>query len=224
MAAQNYSNNAPPISLASASPSFAQPQQAQPALPTSPVGGVPPTKGGGVSLLAPPTISQPIGANGEVIFSEYQARVFNRTEALYKTNGYLSVALFEDSYLLSKATATYVINSVPVTGTQADVASLALSTYRGVLGIAVPPPAAVPPTTSPIAAVTPTRFTPPTATVTSVPQIPTTIAIAPTPTPTGNMFSGYTNPYANFTASNPFNLFSNFNFPSMGLGSGNQVS
>ena len=185
------------------------------------MGGVPPTKGGGVSLLAPPTISQPIGANGEVIFSEYQARVFNRTEALYKTNGYLSVALFEDSYLLSKATAKWVLENVSVGGTDTMVTGDALSTYRGVLGIAAPtpPPAPIIPSTlaptlpaTPVAAITPTRFTPATSIAT------------PTPTVTGNMFSGYTNPYANFTASNPFNLFSNFNFPSMGLGSGNQVS
>ena len=170
--AQSPSYQAAQQSMAQPSVAMAQPQQIQ-SVQTQPTSGqLTP------SLLAPPP-SQPVAADGSVIFSEFQAQVFNRVEALYKTNGYLSQPLFEDSYLLSKATATWVIANVSVVGSQPDVTSLAMATYRGVLGIAAPPPTVKPITTSPVAAVTPTRFTPPTTTTTSVPQVPTSITQAP---------------------------------------------
>ena len=31
---------------------------------------------------------------GQIIFTEYQARVFNQTEAMYKTSGFLGISLF----------------------------------------------------------------------------------------------------------------------------------
>ena len=95
------------------------------------------------SILAPQQ-SQPT-TPASIVFSEFQARVFNQTEAAYKTNGYLSTPLFEDSYLLSKATAQYVIEYVPLTGNQSSVQSRALEVYRGVLGIAAPTPPPPPP-------------------------------------------------------------------------------
>ena len=130
------------------------------------------------SLLAAPP-NQPVNT-GQIVFTEYQARVFNQTEAAYKSNGYLSTPLFEDSYLLSKATATWILENVPLTGTNSSVNTQATATYRGVLGIAAPPPPPPPPPppgptgvtgvtagpigvspalpTMPVAASTPTRF------------------------------------------------------------------
>jgi len=127
-------------------------------------------------LAAPP--AQPIAADGSVIFSEYQAQVFNRVEALYKTQGFLSQPLFEDSYLLSKATATYVIGNVQVAGSQEDVTSTALSVYRGVLGISTPTITPPPPTGTGQVAVTPTKFTPPANTQVSVTSVPTSTTVA----------------------------------------------
>tara|TARA_B110000444_G_scaffold155234_1_gene145287 strand:+ start:765 stop:1415 length:651 start_codon:yes stop_codon:yes gene_type:complete len=151
------------VSLAQ-SPQIAQ-QAAAPAVLPSP-------------LAAPP--AQPIAADGSVIFSEYQAQVFNRVEALYKTQGFLSQPLFEDSYLLSKATATYVIGNVEVAGSQEDVTITALSVYRGVLGISAPTIAPPPPTATGQVAVTPTKFTPPANTQVSVTSVPTSTTVAQT--------------------------------------------
>ena len=110
---------------------------------------------------------------GQIIFTEYQARVFNQTEAMYKTSGFLGISLFEDSYLLSKATANYIVSNIGLAGTVDSINPSASQTYRAVLGI--PNPVAPPPTppTSPVnptkgnptaiqSAVTPTKFTPPT--------------------------------------------------------------
>lgn len=198
------SYSAPQQSMAQPQVSMAQPQvsmarpSVSPAQPSVSMATAQPTsipQPAAVSILAPPP-PQPIAADGSVIFSEFQAQVFNRVEALYKTNGYLSQPLFEDSYLLSKATATFVIGSVPVVGTQQDVTSLAMATYRGVLGIAAPP-VIKPQTTSPVAAVTPTRFTPPTSTVTSIPQVPTSMVntspVMPVSTPFSFNYQGLRN-------------------------------
>ena len=74
----------------------------------------------------PPMASAPQNANiggnqsitpGQIVFTEYQARVFNQTEAMYKTTGYLGISLFEDSYGLSKRTASYVVSNIPFSGT-----------------------------------------------------------------------------------------------------------
>ncbi len=185
------------------------------------------------SILSPTAAGALIAPNGEVTFSEFQARVFNRTEALYKTNGYLSVPLFEDAYLLSKATATYVIQNVSSAGTDPEITQAALSTYRGVLGIPAPtpPPAPVIPVTPiaplipnvPTPATTPTTFTPPANSPavnnanTVVPQpIPVNIPPQPSPgavnnTPASPGFS-ITNPYSGFNG-----LFGGgFNFPTFG--------
>ena len=96
------------------------------------------------SLLAAPP-NQPV--NVQIMFTEYQARVFNQTEAAYKSNGYLSTPLFEDSYLLSKANG--ILENVPLTGTNSSVNTQATTTYRGVLGIAAPPPPPPPPPPGP---------------------------------------------------------------------------
>jgi len=190
MAQPQVSMAQPSVSMAQPSVSMAQPTAQPVAQPTA----IP--QAAAVSILAPPP-PQPIAADGSVIFSEFQAQVFNRVEALYKTNGYLSQPLFEDSYLLSKATATFVIGSVPVVGTQQDVTSLAMATYRGVLGIKAPSEASPKPTTSPVAAVTPTRFTPPTSTVTSIPQVPTSMVntspVMPVSTPYSFNYQGLRN-------------------------------
>ena len=88
----------------------------------------------------------------EIVFSEFQARVFNQAEAAYKLTGYLNTPLFEDSYLLSKATAEYIVQNVPTAGGEGSVTPAALDVYRAVLGITPPE---VPPT--PPAPTTPTR-------------------------------------------------------------------
>jgi len=112
-------------------------QQAQAAVPNQP----PP---------ALPTQPASIGSNqsvtpGRIVFTEYQARVFNQTEQMYKTTGFLGISLFEDSYGLSKRTATYVVSSIPLSGTAGALNGFALQTYRAVLGIATPVPPPPPP-------------------------------------------------------------------------------
>ena len=107
------------------------PNQA-PALPAQPVGEA--SIGGNISVTP-----------GQIIFTEYQARVFNQTEAMYKTTGYLGISLFEDSYGLSKKTALVVVQSVPLSGTLSAINQFATNTYRTVLGIADPTPPPPPP-------------------------------------------------------------------------------
>lgn len=186
------------------------------------------------SLLAAPP-NQPVNT-GQIIFTEYQARVFNQAEAAYKSNGYLSTPLFEDSYLLSKATATWILENVPLTGTNSSVNTQATATYRGVLGIAAPTPPPPPPPppgptgvtgvtpslgvpalpTVPIAATTPTRFTPPVSvappaapTPTAPANVPTSISIA-----SNNPFGGFggfgNNPFSNMSNNSMFGGFGGF--------------
>lgn len=162
----------------------APPQLAQPVAPVSPViaSGLPPV------MPTPAPAAPQIGGEqsltpGQIIFTEYQARVFNQTEAMYKTSGFLGISLFEDSYLLSKATANYIVGNIGLAGTVESINPSASQTYRAVLGI--PNPVAPPPTpptptptvvtpvkptpTVPQVAVTPTVFTPP-ATLPTPPQ------------------------------------------------------
>ena len=132
---------------------------------TSVSGMAPPSKGGQVSQVQqqfapmdsppggglPPPPPQNVGGNmsltpGQIIFTEFQARVFNQTEAMYKTSGFLGISLFEDSYLLSKATANYIISGgAPLSGTVSSINPIALAVYRAVLGIQAPAPPPPPP-------------------------------------------------------------------------------
>ena len=117
---------------------------------TSPVqGGPPPTSP--ASPPSPSTVGSSMSITpGMIVFTEYQARVFNQTEQMYKTNGFLGISLFEDSYLLSKATAEYVIGNIPLSGLPDQYNSFATQTYRAVLGISAPtPPPPPPPTPTP---------------------------------------------------------------------------
>jgi hypothetical protein len=174
----------------------AVPNQPPPALPLQPASA----NIGGNQSITP----------GQIVFTEYQARVFNQTEAMYKTTGYLGISLFEDSYGLSKRTASYVVSSIPLSGTVGALNGFATQTYRAVLGIAAPVappppppdpiiidggntptgPVVVPPTKGDTVSVstTPTTFTDPTqvATIADVGpnanNIPTSINnITPTP-------------------------------------------
>lgn len=138
-------------------------------------------------MAAIDTISGGSYRMNDIIFSEFQARVFNQVEALYRVNGYLSTPLFENSFLLSKATATYIIDNVGVSGAAGGVGSTALDVYREVLGISAP--VNVPEPELPIsstgalnngnAATTPTSATPPTGVPSGVSgpsSVPTSIA------------------------------------------------
>ena len=110
-----------------------------PPAPTSPI-GVEPMTGGNQSITP-----------GQIVFTEYQARVFNQTEAMYKTTGYLGISLFEDSYGLSKRTAEYIVGGgVPLAGGISQINNFATQTYRAVLGIADPTPPPPPPPSDPI--------------------------------------------------------------------------
>ena len=151
----------------------AVPNQA-PALPAQPVGQ--PFIGGNMSVTP-----------GQIIFTEYQARVFNQTEAMYKTTGYLGISLFEDSYGLSKKTAQVVVSSVPLSGTLNAINQFATNTYRTVLGIADPTPPPPPPpdpvvTTDnngdPVSPVNPTKGNPTNLQQVSVATTPTTFSPA----------------------------------------------
>ena len=133
--------------------SVAPPQLVKP--PVSPIpGGLPPV------MPTPAPAAPQIGGEqsltpGQIIFTEYQARVFNQTEAMYKTSGFLGISLFEDSYLLSKATANYIVGNIGLAGTLESINPSASQTYRAVLGI--PNPVAPPPTPP---APTPSAVTP----------------------------------------------------------------
>jgi hypothetical protein len=72
----------------------------------------------------------------EIIFSDYQAEVFNEAENLLRTQGYLGEQLFEDTYVLQKRLADWVIDAVPVNGSTSSLMSEATNAYNGVLGIA----------------------------------------------------------------------------------------
>lgn len=72
----------------------------------------------------------------EIIFSDYQAEVFNEAEMLLRTQGYLGEQLFEDTYVLQKRLADWVIDAVPVVGSESSLMSEATNAYNGVLGIA----------------------------------------------------------------------------------------
>ena len=161
--------------------SVAPPQLVKP--PVSPIpGGLPPV------MPTPAPAAPQIGGEqsltpGQIIFTEYQARVFNQTEAMYKTSGFLGISLFEDSYLLSKATANYIVGNIGLAGTLESINPSASQTYRAVLGIPNPvappptPPAPTPSAVTPVkesptvpqVAVIPTKFTPP-ATIPTPPQ------------------------------------------------------
>ena len=71
----------------------------------------------------------------QIIFSDYQAEVFNEAENLLRTQGYLGEQLFEDTYVLQKRVAEWVISNVPVMGSVGSLMSEATNTYNGVLGI-----------------------------------------------------------------------------------------
>ena len=72
----------------------------------------------------------------EIIFSDYQAEVFNEAENLLRTQGYLGEQLFEDTYVLQKRLADWIIDAVPVNGSASSLMSEATNAYNGVLGIA----------------------------------------------------------------------------------------
>ena len=69
----------------------------------------------------------------EIILSQFQSEIFNAAEQLLKTQGYLGESLFEDSYVLNKKLAQYIVMSVPQNGQVA--ADWALKSYNAVLGI-----------------------------------------------------------------------------------------
>ena len=104
----------------------------------------------------------------EIIFADYQAEVFNEAENLLRTQGYLGEQLFEDTYVLQKRLADWVIDAVPVNGSASSLMSEATNAYNGVLGIATdeaPAPVLVaaqsePINTKPPVSVRPTKIIP----------------------------------------------------------------
>ena len=94
-------------------------QQVQPQIQAATPSSLPP-------VMPTPAPAPQIGGEqsltpGQIIFTEYQARVFNQTEAMYKTSGFLGISLFEDSYLLSKATANYIVGNIGLAGTMDSI-------------------------------------------------------------------------------------------------------
>ena len=74
----------------------------------------------------------------EIILSPYQATVFSAAEARLKTQGYLGMALFEDTYVLSKKLAEYIQSSFP--HSNGNVPSHATMAYNYVLGVSTSVP------------------------------------------------------------------------------------
>jgi hypothetical protein len=178
-------------------------------------GGLPPNSGGAPPQLVKPSVSPiqgglppvmptpapstpQIGSEqsltpGQIIFTEYQARVFNQTEAMYKTSGFLGISLFEDSYLLSKATANYIVGNIGLSGTVDSINPSAGQTYRAVLGIpnpVAPPPVAPTPTVSPVTPVKPTPTVPQVAVTPTVFTPPANIPVPPQVSPTSPVKGG----------------------------------
>ena len=87
------------------------------------------------------------GSTSEIEFSSYQSDVFVAAENLIRENGYLGESLFEDTYVLQKMMAEYVINNVPLSGQSNSITGEALDVYNDVLGI-VTPEVVIPPTVS----------------------------------------------------------------------------
>jgi len=87
------------------------------------------------------------GSTSEIEFSSYQSDVFVAAENLIRENGYLGESLFEDTYVLQKMMAEYVINNVPLSGQTNSITGEALDVYNDVLGI-VTPEVVIPPTVS----------------------------------------------------------------------------
>ena len=164
------SNQSKAIQKVAQAAAQAVPNQA-PALPAQPVGE--PFVGGNISITP-----------GQIIFTEYKARVFNQTEAMYKTTGYLGISLFEDSYGLSKKTAQVVVTSVPLSGTLTAINQFATNTYRTVLGIAAPTPPPPPPPDPVVSTGTPTGGNTTTGPVSVGPTKgnPVAVSVATTPT------------------------------------------
>lgn len=81
-------------------------------------------------------------ANQEIVFTDYQADVFNEAEMLLKTQGYLGEPLFEDTYVLNKRLAEWILANTSMSGT--TVESSATNAYNGVLGIETDIPDAPP--------------------------------------------------------------------------------
>ena len=126
----------------------------------------------------------------QIIFAEYQAEVFNEAEQLLKTQGYLGEQLFEDTYVLQKRLAEWVISNVPVSNSANSLMGEAMNAYNGVLGIAtddnVAPVIDSPAQSEPIRPVLTASPTPPTfrPTIRPVKMIPkpaisTPVAVAP---------------------------------------------
>jgi len=86
-------------------------------------------------------------ATQEIVFTDYQADVFNEAEMLLKTQGYLGEPLFEDTYVLNKRLAEWIMANTNMSGT--TVESSAANAYNGVLGIETDIPDAPPVTISP---------------------------------------------------------------------------
>ena len=68
----------------------------------------------------------------EIILTPYQATVFNATEALLRTQGYLGEALFEDTYVISKKLAQYIQSSIPQSS--GNVSVNAMMAYNSIIG------------------------------------------------------------------------------------------
>ena len=69
----------------------------------------------------------------EIILTPYQANIFASAEMLLRTQGYLGESLFEDTYVLSKKLAEYIVANVPANGSNAS--SYPTKAYNAVLGI-----------------------------------------------------------------------------------------
>ena len=78
------------------------------------------------------------GDTTEIEFTSYQSDVFVAAENLIRENGYLGEALFEDTYVLQKKMAEYVINNVPLSGQASSISGEALDVYNDVLEIITP--------------------------------------------------------------------------------------
>ena len=69
-------------------------------------------------------------ATQEIIMTEWHASIFNEAEVLLRTQGHLGQPIFEDTYVLNKQLAQWVMNN----SGQGSLAEEARKAYDGVLG------------------------------------------------------------------------------------------
>jgi hypothetical protein len=71
----------------------------------------------------------------EITLTTYQAQIFKMVEDFFSSKGYLGEDLFEDTYVLQKRLAEYIVGNVSLDRTSESDSYVATKVYNRVLGI-----------------------------------------------------------------------------------------